>query len=45
MSLQTIFDEQVDELQSKLEKKDEIVKELDSLVRGILKDGRSIDKQ
>ena len=40
--LQTeIFDKtfHVEELQSKLEKKDEIVKELDSQVKGTLQDG------
>ena len=31
--------EQVEELQSMLEKKDEIVKELDSQVKGTLQDG------
>ena len=41
-SLQTTVDEQVEEVQSKLEKKDEIVKELDSQVKGILQDGQWI---
>ena len=43
VELQTIVisrNEQVEELQSKLEKKDEIVKEIDLQVKGILQDGQ-----
>ena len=48
MSLQTTVvrkSEQVEELQSNLEKKDEIVKELDSQVKGILQDRQWINDQ
>ena len=47
-SLETIVisrNEQVEELQSKLEKKDEIVKDLDSQVKGTLQDGQWINNK
>ena len=38
--LHTTVDEQVEKVQSKLDKKDETVKELDSQVKGIVQDGQ-----